>query len=311
MFQSFSFFQSFPNEIKSHICTTMDIRTLLNFAQTSSENLKLALPELIKRQEKLFLPPNINFTITGEQTYIYTQDSLFVCGNNWDGQLGLGGYAMHVTLEKNERVEGNITRVIADTGGALVLTGGALVLTDDEDNFYNFGGHTLNWFNNLLNSNDEEPTIVLENVPGKILRAISDALHTFVHTDQGLYARGENRYGELGLGDNESRNQFTKIEGIEGKIQQVIAANYCTFILTDQALYSCGKNNFGQLGLGSGGFKESVNVFQKVETLPDELNDLFHFQSQINFLKDFSAHIEAKNISSPAQEKEQHRLFLM
>jgi len=74
--------------------------------------------------------------------------------------------------------------------------------------------------------------------------------HIFILAGKGLYACGNNSFGQLGLGDNKNRDCFYEVPHIEGTIQQVMANVSHTFILTDQGLYTCGNNSDGQLGLG-------------------------------------------------------------
>ena len=68
-----------------------------------------------------------------------------------------------------------------------------------------------------------------------------------------IFAIGDNRFGQLGLGDRTSRNTFTAVPALpDGKVaKQVIAGEDHTMILAeDGTVFACGDNSFGQLGLG-------------------------------------------------------------
>ena len=77
---------------------------------------------------------------------------------------------------------------------------------------------------------------------------------TYIKTAAGrLFVFGNNRYGQLGLGNTDG--QITPIEitdsKIKGKIKKVNSGNFQTFIeTTDNKLFVFGANGNGQLGLG-------------------------------------------------------------
>src|SRR5688572_29762799 len=72
------------------------------------------------------------------------------------------------------------------------------------------------------------------------------AMITMAHT---VYACGDNRFGQLGLGDKHDRSTFTQVSNLPGTIQQLAAGGSHTLVLTSQGLYACGYNDYGQLGL--------------------------------------------------------------
>lgn len=67
-----------------------------------------------------------------------------------------------------------------------------------------------------------------------------------------VYAVGNNRYGQLGLGDDEYKPTPKKISQLaEEKVIQVSCGDDYTALVTDRGyLYVFGRNNIGQLGLG-------------------------------------------------------------
>jgi alpha-tubulin suppressor-like RCC1 family protein len=75
-----------------------------------------------------------------------------------------------------------------------------------------------------------------------------------------LYACGNNGNAQLGLGNTDERNTFTKVN--ISNVSTVSCGYDHTMILTkDNGLYACGGNLYGQLGLGD---TNKRNTFTKV-----------------------------------------------
>ena len=91
-------------------------------------------------------------------------------------------------------------------------------------------------------------TIIGSN-PGNIKSICCGDSHTIILKNDGtLWGCGNNNYGQLGLGDKNNRNIFTKITN---DIELIYCGNNYTLILkNDGTLWGCGQNNYGQLGLG-------------------------------------------------------------
>lgn len=85
---------------------------------------------------------------------------------------------------------------------------------------------------------------------------------TFIITKDGtLYATGNNRSGQLGLGDTEARVEFTKVDNSKWK-DISCGAQHSLGIKEDGTLWGCGTNTSGQLGLGES--TQNHNIFIKV-----------------------------------------------
>jgi len=84
--------------------------------------------------------------------------------------------------------------------------------------------------------------------------------HSFVLMSNGqLLACGDNTYGQLGLGDKESRNKWTPIGGINDSIGQIATGGRHIVVLMQKGrLFTCGTNNFGQLGLGESDDRDTL-----------------------------------------------------
>ncbi|KAH3764245.1 Tyrosine-protein kinase Src42A [Pelomyxa schiedti] len=77
--------------------------------------------------------------------------------------------------------------------------------------------------------------------------------HSLACDDHGrAFAWGSGKFGQLGLGDNNSRNEPTLITHITQPISSVAAGDYHSlFLLREGCIYACGLGKCGQLGIGS------------------------------------------------------------
>jgi alpha-tubulin suppressor-like RCC1 family protein len=76
--------------------------------------------------------------------------------------------------------------------------------------------------------------------------------HSIILTENDeLYVCGSNIFGQLGLGDNNNRNLYTKLENNFGKMKNIVCGdNYNIILNENNELFVCGENFSGQLGLG-------------------------------------------------------------
>ena len=85
-----------------------------------------------------------------------------------------------------------------------------------------------------------------------------------------MWGCGKNNYGQLGLGDTNNRNVFTKITN---NIKSAYCGEYYTIILkNDGTLWGCGYNNYGQLGLGD---TNNRTAFTKITTNIDNIKSVY------------------------------------
>lgn len=66
-----------------------------------------------------------------------------------------------------------------------------------------------------------------------------------------LWSQGNNKFGQLGLGDYNDRLNFTQIKTNESCIQIACGLNHSLYLGSSYTVYSCGDNSFGQLGISS------------------------------------------------------------
>ncbi|AYV82781.1 MAG: chromosome condensation regulator [Hyperionvirus sp.] len=220
---------------------------------TNEEIMKVYLDNLIARKLKIIC--HGNFTI------IKSPDgSLFSSGYDVDGQLG-GTRSL-----KFEGVPGIPKNVFV----AEVICGRTHTIIRLMD------GTLMSSGNNVLGQlghGDELNRVtfsIIKGVPNNIIQMACGLFHTIIRlTDGTLMSCGDNKYGQLGLGDSKNRNIFNKITGIPKNTAEVMCGEYHTLIkFTDGTLMSCGYNRHGQLGLVNG---RSTISFTKIPHIPTNI----------------------------------------
>lgn len=101
----------------------------------------------------------------------------------------------------------------------------------------------------------------------KIKQMYSNGFSTFILlTDGTLRATGQNKNGELGLGDNIPRIKFVRVNlNFNHKVTKMILSDTASYIFTEVGtIYACGLNTYGQLGIGN---TSNMNEFMFVRTV--------------------------------------------
>ena len=204
-------------------------------------------------ENKSLSPINVKYVACGDQnTFVVKEDgSLWACGNNNSGRLGLGSTTHQNIFCKviNEGVKQvssgpNHTMVLKDDGSLWACGNNGSGQMGTGETSYSF-------------------IQVTENINNDVKQVECGRYCTFIiKNDDSLWACGKNEYGDLGLGDTEKREVFTQITD---NVKQVsCGGDNHTFILkNDGSLWACGKNNKGQLGLGN---TTNMNTFTQVTT---------------------------------------------
>jgi alpha-tubulin suppressor-like RCC1 family protein len=201
----------------------------------------------------------------GDYTLLLTEDDqgtyLFGCGFNAHGQLGPKSIITRATAFMPISVPkemGEIQQIYAGDSSSYFVTDSGLFVC---------GRTSTSLFLQISEPVSEFAEVLLVEHVGHIKQVIVGMCHIFVLTDQGLYAKGENYYGELGLGTKNFFDDFTKIPLAEniGKIKQVIEGCNHTILLTDKGLYISGTIYYGQLGFENSSLEPvRFNTFTKV-----------------------------------------------
>ncbi|KAL9655187.1 hypothetical protein ABK040_008962 [Willaertia magna] len=105
-----------------------------------------------------------------------------------------------------------------------------------------------------------------------------------------IYVKGDNNYGELGLGDDfediDEINNFTKVE-LPFKVKQIFANYDSSYVVSeDNELYGTGFNSEGELGVDN---REVINTFTKIV--------IDHFSKPITSFQCYSSYSYTKFIS--------------
>ena len=184
-------------------------------------------------------------------TFVVKNDgSLWACGYNQYGQLGLGdpingdGYQRtfkQVTTNINNDVKqvacGGMHTLILKNDGSVW---GTCSNADGQLGLGN-GGNTYNTF-----------TKVTTNINNDVKEIYTRGYHSFILKNDGtLWGCGYNYYGQLGAGANgTSTTVFTK-SNIDNVKRVACGFNHTFVIKNDGTLWGCGQNESGQLGLGN------------------------------------------------------------
>ena len=174
-----------------------------------------------------------------------TDGSLWGCGLNGSGQLGLGYTNPRYTFERiANNINNDVKQVVCGNGHTFVLKNDGSLWGCGYNNYYQLG---------LGNdTNKTSFTKVTANINNDVKQISCGSNHTFIlKTDGSLWCCGYNYYYQLGLSDPASKIYFTQVTtNINNDVKQIACGYDCTFILkTNGSLWSCGNNAYGQLGL--------------------------------------------------------------
>jgi len=98
-------------------------------------------------------------------------------------------------------------------------------------------------------------------------------IHLFSDINE-VWSFGQNIYGQLGLGDNVTRNTPTQIPGIKAK--QIDCGNYHSMIMDiNDNVLSFGNNHNGNLGLGDNVTRNKPTQIQNIEAKQIACNDFY------------------------------------
>jgi alpha-tubulin suppressor-like RCC1 family protein len=184
---------------------------------------------------------------SGFHCMVLAAKGLYSCGQNNNGQLGLGDKSDRNTFTQiifDEDI-GQIKQLVVDKNISVLLTEKGLYVCGSSPNGALGFGDTLE-----LNKFTRIP---LDVDIGTILTVATSGEYTLLLTDKGLFACGLNNKGQLGLGDNQNRRIFTRVPLPEdiGEIMQVLVTPFnSTLLLAEKGLFVCGKNTNEAFGLG-------------------------------------------------------------
>ena len=185
----------------------------------------------------------------GYHTMCVTEDgSVFAFGSNAGGRLGVGDTENRLlpTLLRGELENKSVLQVEAGGAHTMFVTADGLVFSCGRNDSGQLGvgdsGSRL------------APTLVTGQLRDKTaVYAAAGGFHTLCTTADGsLFAWGNNRCGQLGVGGTEHRSVPTLVTGLQGKqVVHVAAGNRHTICTTtDGSVSTWGDGNAGKLGFG-------------------------------------------------------------
>ena len=197
--------------------------------------------------------PNINNDVKqivcgSTHTFILKNDgSIWSCGYNYNGQLGLGDPANKTMfLKVTTNINNDVKQIACGEYHTFILKNDGSIWSCGYNNSGQLG----------LGDTTQRSTFtqVTTNINNDVKQIVCGSTHTFILKTNGtLWACGYNGYGQLGLNDTTNRNTFTQVTtNINNDVKQVICGDEHTFILkNDSSILSCGYNRFGQLGFSN------------------------------------------------------------
>lgn len=194
-------------------------------------------------------------------TYITTSDGLYCTGDNQYGQLGLKeDISMINTFKKVDESLGHPIFVQCGYNNSYLLTDKAL---------YVCGIHE-----NLFYNNNYGYTVIEEIIPSSVITLQCGASHALLLTTHGLFGKGHNDLGQLGIVSPQSNilqleEKFTKINFFYSIIN-ISCGKEFSYLLTNNGLYSSGCNQYGQLGQEA--ISSNCYGFSKVQFTEDVIS---------------------------------------
>ena len=199
-------------------------------------------------------------------TFILKNDgTLWGCGENGYGQLGLGDKTNRTTFTQIITNADNIKQVYCGNYYTIILKNDGTLWGCG----YNGNGQL-----GLGDTNNRITFTQVTTNTDDIKEIYCGAYHTFILKNDGtLWGCGANGNGQLGLGDNTNRNTFTQVTTNADNIKEIYCGGDYTFILENNGtLWGCGLNDHGQLGLGN---TTNRKTFTQVTTNTNDIKQVY------------------------------------
>ena len=196
-------------------------------------------------------------------TFILKNDgTLWGCGHNGRGQLGLGDYTHRESFTQ-------ITTNVANIKSIYYGYYHTIILKNDSTLWgcgYNTSGEL-----GLGDTNDRN---IFTQITTNVKLACCGVNHAIILKNDGtLWTCGGNQFGQLGLGDTSNRNTLTQITANANDVKSIYCGWRYTLILkNDGTLWGCGQNGTGALGLGD---YTNRDTFTQITTNVDNIKSVY------------------------------------
>jgi alpha-tubulin suppressor-like RCC1 family protein len=175
----------------------------------------------------------------GHSLALSSDSTVWAWGFGTDGELGDGSSTDSPVALQVPGLSGVIA-ISAGDSYSLALKADGTVWAWGDNNYYELGDSTF-----TLNQPSPVQVAVLNNIV-KISR--NRSVHTFAIKDDGtVWGWGDNQYGNLGVGDQNTVNYPRQITALS-HVKEAVAGEYFSLFFTPDTSWSVGINNGGQLG---------------------------------------------------------------
>jgi len=187
------------------------------------------------------------------EKYLNDDNTIYVCGKNDIGQLGMG---------HNDDISGPIINTFFNGKSIFKIKCGMnnVYYIDKTNKMYSTGLNNYNILhhnnyngNTLSNSNIFKEFINNQNTNNIIIQKILNTeKNSFLIDDEGyLYVCGLNNYKQLGLNDVSNIELFYQNENIRNVLNIVSDGDSTIITTSENKIFVCGKNDYGQLGINN------------------------------------------------------------
>ena len=187
--------------------------------------------------------------------------TIWGCGDNYFGQLGINEYA--IGINRNKLIFTQCYGNINDVSKIACGDNHTMIIRDDGIN-KTIWGCGSNYSGQLGNGESGIGTIIFTQCIGSINNATDVSCgnsHTIIKkSDDTIWSCGFNYFGQLGInlnGDGADKSVFTQCEITN--VFKIVCGNFHTMIIKNNGtVWGCGFNDEGQLGIGISGNNKSV-----------------------------------------------------
>ena len=210
----------------------------------------------------------------GLHTFILKNDgSLWSCGNNSSGRLGLGTSGSSANKTTFTKVTTNINNDVKQ----ISCGGDHTFILKNDGSVWSCG---YNYWGQLGLGNDDNKstfTQVTTNI-SDVKQIACGGNHTFILKNDGsIWACGYNAAGNLGLGSDDTEDHVTFVQvttNINNDVNQIVSGYDHIFILkNDGSVWACGRNTYGDLGLNTATTVPTTS-FTQVTINADDVKDI-------------------------------------